>query len=72
MVGAYVEFFGEGADSLSIGDRATIANMTPEYGATAGYFILMGKPSTITPPGREDKQVELVENYAKTTGSLVI
>ena len=38
VVGAYVEFFGEGADSLSIGDRATIANMTPEYGATAGLF----------------------------------
>ncbi|MBK0122112.1 hypothetical protein IAE26_30170, partial [Delftia sp. S67] len=35
VVGAYVEFFGEGADSLSIGDRATISNMCPEYGATA-------------------------------------
>ena len=43
VVGAYVEFFGEGADSLSIGDRATIANMTPEYGATAGLFYIDGQ-----------------------------
>ena len=40
VVGAYVEFFGEGADSMSIGDRATISNMTPEYGATAAMFYI--------------------------------
>lgn len=67
VVGAYVEFFGEGADSLSIGDRATIANMTPEYGATAGLFYIDGQTiDYLRLTGREDKQVELVENYAKT------
>ena len=69
MVGAYVEFFGEGADSLSIGDRATIANMTPEYGATAGMFYIdQNTIDYLRLTGREDKQVELVENYAKTAG----
>lgn len=69
VVGAYVEFFGEGADSLSIGDRATIANMTPEYGATAGLFYIDGQTiDYLRLTGREDKQVELVENYAKTAG----
>ena len=63
VVGAYVEFFGEGADSLSIGDRATIANMTPEYGATAGLFYIDGQTiDYLRLTGREDKQVELVEN----------
>ena len=69
VVGAYVEFFGEGADSLSIGDRATIANMTPEYGATAALFYIDGQTiDYLRLTGREDKQVELVENYAKTAG----
>ncbi|VXB93036.1 Aconitate hydratase A [Enhydrobacter sp. 8BJ] len=69
VVGAYVEFFGEGADSLSIGDRATIANMTPEYGATAGLFYIDDQTiDYLRLTGREDKQVELVENYAKTAG----
>ncbi len=69
VVGAYVEFFGEGADSLSIGDRATIANMTPEYGATAGLFYIDGQTiDYLRLTGREDKQVELVENYAKIAG----
>lgn len=69
VIGAYVEFFGEGADSLSIGDRATIANMTPEYGATAGLFYIDGQTiDYLRLTGREDKQVELVENYAKTAG----
>src|SRR5690554_5672510 len=43
VVGAYLEFFGEGADSLSIGDRATISNMCPEYGATAAMFYIDGQ-----------------------------
>ena len=69
VVGAYVEFFGEGADSLSIGDRATISNMTPEYGATAGMFYIdQNTIDYLRLTGREDKQVELVENYAKTAG----
>ena len=40
VVGAYLEFFGEGADSMSVGDRATISKMTPEYGATAAMFYI--------------------------------
>lgn len=69
VVGAYVEFFGEGADSLSIGDRATIANMTPEYGATAGLFYIDQQTiDYLRLTGRDEEQVKLVENYAKTTG----
>ncbi|WP_445158130.1 Fe/S-dependent 2-methylisocitrate dehydratase AcnD [Halomonas sp. E14] len=69
VVGAYLEFFGEGADSLTIGDRATISNMTPEYGATAAMFYI-DKQTTdyLTLTGREPEQVALVENYAKTVG----
>ena len=64
-----MEFFRERADSLSIGDPATIANMTPEYGATAGLFYIDGQTiDYLRLTGREDKQVELVENYAKTAG----
>ena len=69
VVGAYVEFFGEGADSLSIGDRATISNMTPEYGATAGMFYIDQQTiDYLRLTGRDDEQVKLVENYAKTAG----
>ena len=69
VVGAYVEFFGEGADSLSIGDRATISNMTPEYGATAGMFYIdQHTIDYLRLTGREEDQVKLVENYAKTAG----
>ena len=69
VVGAYLEFFGEGAASLSIGDRATISNMTPEYGATAGMFYIDGQTTEyLTLTGREPEQVALVENYAKVTG----
>ena len=69
VVGAWVEFFGEGADSLSIGDRATISNMCPEYGATAAMFYI--DPQTIDYlklTGRAPEQVALVEHYARTTG----
>src|SRR5574344_1901289 len=67
VVGAYVEFFGEGADSLSIGDRATISNMTPEYGATAAMFYIDQQTiDYLKLTGREPKQVELVEQYATT------
>ncbi|MGE4321842.1 MAG: Fe/S-dependent 2-methylisocitrate dehydratase AcnD [Sphingobium sp.] len=69
VVGAWVEFFGEGADSLSIGDRATISNMCPEYGATAAMFYIDQQTiDYLTLTGREPEQVALVENYAKTTG----
>lgn len=69
VVGAYVEFFGEGASSLSIGDRATISNMTPEYGATAAMFYIDEQTiDYLTLTGREPQQVELVEQYAKQTG----
>ncbi len=69
VVGAYVEFFGEGADSLSIGDRATISNMCPEYGATAALFTI--DPQTIEYlrlTDRSPEQVQLVEAYAKAAG----
>lgn len=69
VVGAYLEFFGDGAASLSIGDRATISNMTPEYGATAGMFYIDEQTTEyLTLTGREPEQVKLVENYAKVAG----
>lgn len=69
VVGAYLEFFGEGASSLTLGDRATISNMTPEYGATAAMFYIDKQTiDYLRLTGREDKQVSLVENYAKATG----
>ncbi|HDS1199844.1 TPA: Fe/S-dependent 2-methylisocitrate dehydratase AcnD [Shewanella algae] len=69
VVGAYLEFFGEGAASLTLGDRATISNMTPEYGATAAMFYIDQQTiDYLRLTGRDDQQVALVENYAKTTG----
>ncbi|MEJ5035407.1 Fe/S-dependent 2-methylisocitrate dehydratase AcnD [Acinetobacter johnsonii] len=69
VVGAYLEFFGEGADSMSVGDRATISNMTPEYGATAAMFYIdQNTIDYLTLTGREAEQVTLVENYAKEIG----
>tara|TARA_R110001632_G_scaffold92764_1_gene198015 strand:- start:4256 stop:6235 length:1980 start_codon:yes stop_codon:yes gene_type:complete len=69
VVGAYLEFFGEGANSLSLGDRATIANMTPEYGASAGMFFIDNQTiEYLKLTGREDEQVALVEQYAKEAG----
>ncbi|HYN76211.1 MAG TPA: Fe/S-dependent 2-methylisocitrate dehydratase AcnD [Lamprocystis sp. (in: g-proteobacteria)] len=69
VVGAYVEFFGQGADSLTIGDRATISNMCPEYGATAAMFYIDQQTiDYLKLTGREPEQVALVETYAKTTG----
>lgn len=69
VVSAYLEFFGEGVIGLTIGDRATISNMTPEYGASAGLFYIDQQTiDYLTLTGREPEQVALVENYAKTTG----
>ncbi len=69
VVGAYLEFYGEGASNLTVGDRATISNMTPEYGATAGMFYIDEQTiDYLKLTGRDDKQVALVEHFAKHTG----
>ncbi|TAJ52032.1 MAG: Fe/S-dependent 2-methylisocitrate dehydratase AcnD [Nevskiaceae bacterium] len=69
VVGAYLEFHGEGAAALTLGDRATISNMAPEYGATAAmFFIDKNTIDYLKLTGREDEQVKLVETYAKETG----
>ncbi|WP_179950588.1 Fe/S-dependent 2-methylisocitrate dehydratase AcnD [Aquabacterium olei] len=69
VVGAYLEFYGEGASKLTIGDRATISNMAPEYGATAAMFSIDEQTlEYLTLTGRTAEQVKLVETYAKTAG----
>jgi aconitate hydratase len=69
VVGAYLEFFGAGAASLTVGDRATISNMTPEYGATAAMFYIDQQTlDYLKLTGREAEQVRLVEIYAKQAG----
>ncbi|MBL0710225.1 MAG: Fe/S-dependent 2-methylisocitrate dehydratase AcnD [Colwellia sp.] len=69
VVSSYLEFFGEGTKELTIGDRATISNMTPEYGASAGMFYIDQQTiDYLKLTGREPEQVALVEAYAKHTG----
>ncbi|MFH4663141.1 Fe/S-dependent 2-methylisocitrate dehydratase AcnD [Vibrio cidicii] len=69
VVSSYLEFFGEGAKELTIGDRATISNMTPEYGASAGMFYIDEQTiNYLKLTGRDAEQVALVEQYAKQTG----
>ncbi|MBB6521688.1 Fe/S-dependent 2-methylisocitrate dehydratase AcnD [Pseudoteredinibacter isoporae] len=69
VVSSYLEFYGEGAAELTIGDRATISNMTPEYGASAGMFYIDEQTiDYLKLTGREPEQIALVENYAKQTG----
>ncbi|WP_114812479.1 Fe/S-dependent 2-methylisocitrate dehydratase AcnD [Paraburkholderia kururiensis] len=69
VVGAYLEFRGEGAATLTLGDRATISNMAPEYGATAAMFFIDSQTiDYLRLTGRDDAQVQLVETYAKTAG----
>jgi len=69
VVGAYIEFFGEGAAALTLGDRATISNMTPEFGATAAMFFIDRQTiDYLRLTGRDEAQVKLVETYAKLTG----
>ncbi|WP_418139873.1 Fe/S-dependent 2-methylisocitrate dehydratase AcnD [Oceanimonas smirnovii] len=69
VVSAWLEFFGEGTRDLTIGDRATISNMTPEYGATAGMFYIDEQTiNYLKLTGRDDEQVKLVEAYARHTG----
>ena len=69
VVSSYLEFFGEGASDLTLGDRATISNMTPEFGATAAMFYIDQKTiDYLRLTGRDDEQIKLVESYAKETG----
>lgn len=69
VVGTYLEFRGEGAAALTIGDRATISNMAPEYGATAAMFFIDGNTlEYLRLTGRSNEQVVLVETYAKVAG----
>lgn len=69
VVGAYLEFHGEGASALTLGDRATISNMTPEFGATAAMFSIDQQTiDYLKLTGRDDAQVRLVEIYAKQAG----
>ncbi|MDE0808833.1 MAG: aconitate hydratase AcnA [Alphaproteobacteria bacterium] len=69
VVGKFVEFFGPGLDELTLADRATIANMAPEYGATCGFFPIDAETiSYLKFTGREDDRIALVEAYAKAQG----
>ncbi|OBT11851.1 Fe/S-dependent 2-methylisocitrate dehydratase AcnD [Shewanella sp. UCD-FRSSP16_17] len=69
VVSTYLEFYGEGAENLTLGDRATISNMTPEFGATAAMFYIDDKTlDYLRLTGRDAEQVELVETYAKANG----
>src|SRR5215212_8772953 len=69
VVGKFVEYFGEGAASLPAADRATIANMAPEYGATMGYFPIDEETCRyLAATGRTDEQVEAVRSYYKAQG----
>ncbi len=69
VVSSYLEFYGEGAAHLTLGDRATISNMTPEFGATAAMFSIDQQTiDYLKLTGREDEQVKLVEAYAKESG----
>ena len=69
VVSSYLEFYGKGAAHLTMGDRATISNMTPEYGATAAMFSIDEQTiEYLKLTGREDEQVKLVEAYAKEAG----
>ena len=69
VVSTYIEFFGEGARNLTVGDRASISNMTPEYGATAAMFYIDEQTiDYLRVTGRSEEQIKLVEQYAKQTG----
>ena len=69
VVGKFVEFYGEGVSNISVEDRATIANMCPEYGATAAYFPVDNKTlDYLRATGRSEEQIALVEEYFKTQG----
>src|SRR5207248_1202741 len=69
VVDKFVEFYGEGLSSMSVADRATIANMAPEYGATMGFFPVDEQTLTyMRLTGRDENQIDLVERYCKEQG----
>ncbi|GGH29923.1 aconitate hydratase A [Alsobacter metallidurans] len=69
VVGKFVEFYGSGLGAMTLADRATIANMAPEYGATCGFFPVDGETlAFLETSGRKSERVELVEKYAKAQG----
>ncbi|MEC9432581.1 MAG: aconitate hydratase AcnA [Pseudomonadota bacterium] len=69
VVGKFVEFYGEGLDRLPLADRATIANMAPEYGATCGFFPIDDETLRyLRTTGRDEARIKLVETYAKENG----
>ncbi|RUS46586.1 aconitate hydratase AcnA [Cohnella sp. AR92] len=69
VVGKFVEFFGSGLSNISLADRATVANMAPEYGATIGFFPVDSETlNYMRLTGREESQIELVESYYKAQG----
>jgi aconitate hydratase len=69
VVGKFVEFYGAGLDTLSLEDRATIANMAPEYGATCGFFPVDNETlDYLRATGRDEDRVQLVEQYSKAQG----
>lgn len=69
VVGKFVEYFGEGLDSMSLADRATVANMAPEYGATIGFFPVDHETlKYLRLTGRDEEQINLVEQYYKAQG----
>ena len=69
MVGKFVEFYGEGLKNLTLADRATIANMAPEYGATCGFFPVDNETlKYLKLSGRDDETIKLVETYSKEQG----
>src|SRR5215831_7897353 len=69
VVGKFVEYFGEGAASLSVPDRATIANMSPEYGATMGFFPVDEQTCTyLAATGRSAEHIDLVRSYYTAQG----
>src|SRR5688500_11485062 len=69
VVGRFVEFFGPGLAALSLADRATIANMAPEYGATCGFFPIDERTCEyLKLTGRDDERIELVRAYCKAQG----
>ncbi|CEJ10869.1 Aconitate hydratase 1 [bacterium YEK0313] len=69
VVGKFVEFFGNGLNNMTLADRATIANMAPEYGATCGFFPIDEETlNYLTTSGRKSQRIALVEKYAKAQG----
>ncbi len=69
VVGKFVEFFGPGLSNISLADRATVANMAPEYGATIGFFPVDNETlNYLRATGREEEQIALVEAYYKAQG----